>query len=125
MLDKKLGIGKLGNKVEAVFKRIDRWSLHIPNILEEQFVKLTPAMDLPFGDLSVWMSVEADKVEKLKELLPFAKKATIKRFDGCGTLQEEWSVTLEKVYNIQENTYQDDPYGDMEFKIKWTGRKKQ
>ena len=117
-------LDKAGNHVEAVFKRVDRWRLRIPDAID-QFVKISPATDHPFGDLSIWMSVETENMDEIAKKLLQATKAVIKRYDGCATLQEEWNVTLHKVYDIQENSCKDDPYGHMEFKIKWTGTKKQ
>lgn len=117
-------LGKAKNHVEAVFKRVYRWTLEIPDILKEQFVKITPATEYPFGDLNIWMSIASKDIDDVRDNLPQSKTAIIKRYDGCGTLMEEWNVDLHRVYDIRENTDQDDPYGDMEFKVKWTEVKK-
>jgi hypothetical protein len=110
-------------KVDVCFKRKTFWSIESDSI-KERFVKVKSVGATPFGDLSIWMVIEADEVEKLKKELANSEKMTMKRYDGCGTLHEEWEVNVESVYNMIECMSENDPYGDLEFRIKWTGKRK-
>jgi hypothetical protein len=71
------------------------------------------------------MSVAVEEIKKLKEEFLNVKEMTMKRYDGCGTLHEEWNVEIQRVYNIVESTHEDDSYGNLYFKIKWNGKRKQ
>ena len=103
----------------AIFKRVYRWTLETKNS-PPQFLKISSADDSS-DDFKIGMSLKVEEIEPRMDVFKELNTWKTRLYDGCGGFMEEWEIQPKEIYDIKIDTHESDPYGWVEFKLKWKG----